>query len=884
MPSNPPAPCMPTPSPSSQDDRRTRPTQPLNVPVHLASTYVAGGELEYGRYGNPSWTAFEDTLGALEGGRCVAFASGMAAFSAVLDLVAPGGRVVAPRHSYTGTVIQLDDRAAAGASRVEYVDITDTAAVTAACAGAAMLWFESPTNPALEVADIPGAHRRAHAHGALVAVDNTFATPLLQRPLADGADLVVHSATKYISGHSDVLMGAVVAADRRARRRAHVAAARSAAPSRRRSRRSSRCADCARCPCAWSARRPPRRSSSNASPTIPRSTRCGTPASARSCRSCCAAARHPPTRSSVAPGCGSTRRASAGWSRPSSAGGGGPPRPRRSPTASCGSRSGSSTSTTSTPISRRTRRGRAGRVTLQRSRPDGRDAATSACSRHPLTSGSSSSPARLPRPVCRVEGERMSTKHRITTALTATAVGVLAAATIGAGAAVAAPPAGAGTTDLRVATYNLSLNRNVAGQLVADLSTADERPGADRRRGHPAREPRRRAAQRVRLSSPGGVAVDLFRDNYLAGRRTAPTRSIYPYAYRRAVEHRHRQRLRPQQRRCTRPAQPATATTPSASARSRASSAWWCSRSTRSTTDEVRTFQHFLWKDMPGALLPDDPSTPAAADWYSPEELDVFRLVEQVALGRADRRERPHACTCSRRTRRRPCSTVPRTATASATTTRSASGPTTSRPARARGTSTTTTAARAASSPARSFVILGDQNADPLDGDSVAEAIDQLLDHPRITDPQPTSPARPRRRRCRAAPTSTPPGRPRARHGRLRRQPGAGQPARRLRAAVEGPARADAGVFWPVAGRPAVAAHGRVPVPVERPPARVGRREGARLTLSIRRRRVTDAAGFGSRRPFVVRRGARYEMRSTTLPFFCPVSTYWCASTMSSRS
>ena len=189
------------------------PDQPLNVPVHLASTYVGGGDVAYGRYGNPSWTAFEDTLGALEGGRCVAFASGIAAVSAVLDLVPTGGRVVAPRHSYTGTVMQLDDRAAAGRIEVEYVDITDTAAVATACEGASMLWFESPTNPALEIADIPALTAAAHAHGAIVAVDNTFATPLLQQPLTHGVDLVVHSATKYISGHSDVVMGAVVAAD-----------------------------------------------------------------------------------------------------------------------------------------------------------------------------------------------------------------------------------------------------------------------------------------------------------------------------------------------------------------------------------------------------------------------------------------------------------------------------------------------------------------------------------------------------------------------------------------------------------------------------------------------------------------------------------------------
>ncbi|MFF2371159.1 trans-sulfuration enzyme family protein [Agromyces sp. NPDC058110] len=188
------------------------PDAPMNVPVHLTSTYVAGGDLEYARYGNPSWTAFEEALGGLEGGRAVAFASGMAAITAVVDLVPTGGRVVAPRHSYTGTVAQLDQLAAQGRLAVAYVDISDTAAVAAAVAGADLVWIESPTNPALELADIPAIVTAAHEHGALVAVDNTFATPLLQRPLESGADLVVHSATKYISGHSDVLMGAVVAA------------------------------------------------------------------------------------------------------------------------------------------------------------------------------------------------------------------------------------------------------------------------------------------------------------------------------------------------------------------------------------------------------------------------------------------------------------------------------------------------------------------------------------------------------------------------------------------------------------------------------------------------------------------------------------------------
>ena len=187
------------------------PDQPLNVPLTLAATYIAGGELEYGRYGNPSWAAFEAALGDLEGGHCVAFASGMAAVAAVLDRLESGAVVVAPRHSYTGTVNLLRDLERRGAVVPVFVDITDTAAVAAAARGAALVWFESPTNPALELADIPAIVRAAHAAGALVAVDNTFATPVLQRPLEHGADLVVHSATKYISGHSDVLMGAVVA-------------------------------------------------------------------------------------------------------------------------------------------------------------------------------------------------------------------------------------------------------------------------------------------------------------------------------------------------------------------------------------------------------------------------------------------------------------------------------------------------------------------------------------------------------------------------------------------------------------------------------------------------------------------------------------------------
>ena len=189
------------------------PDQPLNTPLTLASTYVAGGDLEYGRYANPTWTAFEDALGALEGGRALAFSSGMAAVTTVLDLVGQDALVVAPAHSYTGTLLHLADLESRGRLRTRLVDITDTEAVVAACDDAALVWFESPTNPALEVADIPRIAAGAHDAGAYVVVDNTFATPLLQQPLSLGADLVVHSVTKFLAGHSDVLMGAVVTSD-----------------------------------------------------------------------------------------------------------------------------------------------------------------------------------------------------------------------------------------------------------------------------------------------------------------------------------------------------------------------------------------------------------------------------------------------------------------------------------------------------------------------------------------------------------------------------------------------------------------------------------------------------------------------------------------------
>jgi cystathionine gamma-synthase len=121
--------------------------------------------------------------------------------------------VVAPRHAYNGSVMQLGDLEHRELITTQLVDITDTEAVAAACDDASLVWLESPTNPAMEVADVPAITMAAHEAGAHVVFDNTFATPILQQPLEWGVDLVVHSATKYISGHADVVMGAIVTRD-----------------------------------------------------------------------------------------------------------------------------------------------------------------------------------------------------------------------------------------------------------------------------------------------------------------------------------------------------------------------------------------------------------------------------------------------------------------------------------------------------------------------------------------------------------------------------------------------------------------------------------------------------------------------------------------------
>jgi len=228
----------------------------VNAPLEFSSTYHADGPVDYARAGNPTWTAFEQALGAIEGGSALVFSSGMAAIAAALSVaptgvnpagvnpagvnpagvnpasVAPGSCgiprpavIVAPHHAYSGTGAILESFEQAGRAILRRVDISDTAAVIAALDGADVLWAESPTNPMLEVADLPRIFAAARAFGAVTCCDNTFATPLIQQPLSMGADIVVHSVTKYLAGHSDVILGATITADSDRGRQLHEALA-----------------------------------------------------------------------------------------------------------------------------------------------------------------------------------------------------------------------------------------------------------------------------------------------------------------------------------------------------------------------------------------------------------------------------------------------------------------------------------------------------------------------------------------------------------------------------------------------------------------------------------------------------------------------------------
>jgi cystathionine gamma-synthase len=186
-----------------------QPDGALNPPIALNSTFHEGGPVGYGRYGNETWSALEEAICALEGGKTLLFSSGMAAISAVFSLLPEGAVIVAAHNGYQGTTTLLKKLNESEKLKVRFVNLANTDECMAAIPGAQMLYLESPINPLLEVVDLPKIISAGKAAGCGVAVDNTLATPLLQNPLAMGADISIHSVTKYLSGHSDLILGSL---------------------------------------------------------------------------------------------------------------------------------------------------------------------------------------------------------------------------------------------------------------------------------------------------------------------------------------------------------------------------------------------------------------------------------------------------------------------------------------------------------------------------------------------------------------------------------------------------------------------------------------------------------------------------------------------------
>ena len=186
-----------------------QPDGALNPPIALNSTFHEGGPIGYGRYGNETWSALEDAISILEGGKTLLFSSGMAAISAVFSLLPEGSVVVAANNGYQGTTTLLKKLHESEKLKVRFVNLANTDETIAAIPGAQMLYLESPLNPLLEIIDLPKLIAAGKSAGCGVAVDNTLATPLLQNPLALGADIVIHSVTKYLSGHSDLILGSL---------------------------------------------------------------------------------------------------------------------------------------------------------------------------------------------------------------------------------------------------------------------------------------------------------------------------------------------------------------------------------------------------------------------------------------------------------------------------------------------------------------------------------------------------------------------------------------------------------------------------------------------------------------------------------------------------
>ncbi|MDQ0574402.1 endonuclease/exonuclease/phosphatase family protein [Agromyces albus] len=400
-------------------------------------------------------------------------------------------------------------------------------------------------------------------------------------------------------------------------------------------------------------------------------------------------------------------------------------------------------------------------------------------------------------------------RRRPATAVIAVVVGALATATFGTTAAAATAARSAderGTTDLRVATYNLSLNRNAPGQLIADLST-----GTDAQAKTVAEIIQRANPDIVLLNEfdyvPDGLAADLFRDNYLEVSQGGADPVEYPYAY----------------------VAPSNTGIPSSFDLNNngvigggddafgfgvfeGQYGMAVLSKHPIETSEVRTFQSFLWKDMPGALLPDDPATPAPADWYSAEELEVMRLSSKshwdvpIEVGGStvhvlashptpptfDGAEDRNGLRNHDEIRFWADYVTPGETSRYITDDAGGSG---------------------GLKPGESFVILGDQNADPLDGDSVDAAIDQLLGHPRITDPLPTSDGAVETALLQGGANPAHEGDPRYDTADFNDNPAPGN----LRADYVLPSRdlrvVDAGVFWPVQADPLSALTGNFPFP-----------------------------------------------------------------------
>jgi cystathionine gamma-synthase len=195
-------------------------TGAVNVPVFLTSTYAQESVgvvkfADYARGDNPTRAALETVLASLEGAEfAVAFSSGLAAVDAVLRTLNPGDHVIMSTDAYGGTYRMLTKVFGAWGLHTDIVDLSDVDALRSSWIdGTALVWAETPSNPFLRIVDIAAVAEIAHQHGAKLVVDNTFATPYLQTPLALGADVVVHSTTKYLGGHSDVIGGAVVTND-----------------------------------------------------------------------------------------------------------------------------------------------------------------------------------------------------------------------------------------------------------------------------------------------------------------------------------------------------------------------------------------------------------------------------------------------------------------------------------------------------------------------------------------------------------------------------------------------------------------------------------------------------------------------------------------------